>query len=241
VSCSDPNPVVGGQGIALLRKHGLAVVDGILAEEGKELIRYFYTYMTKQRPHVILKFVQSQDGFIGKADEQVWLSNSYERVMVHKMRSEIDAILVGTNTACIDNPELTTRFYEGRHPLRVVIDRTGRIPQSHHLFDGSTPTLLFTESDQRDHGDGVEKVVCRFDAMLPKHSLSELYRRRIQSLLIEGGAQLIRSFQELRLWDEAMVVKTPKVLGSGVRAPVIEGRLKWRYDIAGDEVLAIAP
>jgi diaminohydroxyphosphoribosylaminopyrimidine deaminase/5-amino-6-(5-phosphoribosylamino)uracil reductase len=242
LSTQDPNPLVSGKGIQVLRDHGVKVYENILQDEGLDLIRFFRTAMTQQRPHVILKIVQSADGFIGKPDTQVWLSNAYERVMVHKLRSEIDAIMVGTNTAVIDNPELTTRFYAGRNPVRVVIDRTGRIPRKHHLFDGCAPTLLYTEQ-QPYNGmpDNLETVIFKFDDALPEKILEDLHTRRIQSLLVEGGAQLISSFISKGLWDEALVVRTPKILQTGVQAPLIEGRLKWRYQMAGDEILAIVP
>ena len=242
ISMHDPNPMVGGKGMQLLRNHGVAVYDNILAAEGKELIRFFLTSMTKQRPHIILKIVQSRDGYIGKPDKQVWLSNDYERVMVHKLRSEVDAIMVGTNTAVIDNPELTTRFYPGRSPVRVLVDKTGRIPRTHHIFDGSAPTWIFT-GQAKDSGfsNNIETVQCTFDDTVLDRILAELYTRRIQSLLVEGGARMITSFLEKQLWDEALVVRTPKILGSGVKAPLIEGSLKWRYEMAGDEVLAIVP
>jgi diaminohydroxyphosphoribosylaminopyrimidine deaminase/5-amino-6-(5-phosphoribosylamino)uracil reductase len=239
VSVPDPNPVVGGKGIGILRENGVQVLEGVLAEEGQELIRFFHTYLTKKRPHVILKMVQSRDGFIGYPDKQVWLSNDYERIMVHKMRSEIDAILVGTNTAVIDNPELTTRYYPGRNPLRVIIDRTGRIPETHAIFDGATPTLLFTERNLLELSPRIEVVHCVFKEDLPEMILAELYHRKIQSLLVEGGAQLIATFRDKKLWDEALVVRTPKILEKGIKAPVIEGTLKWRYEMAGDEILAI--
>ncbi len=266
ISAKDPNPAVSGKGMHLLRDHDVKVFDNILPTEGNELIRFFQTSMTKHRPHIILKIVQSADGFIGKTDKQVWLSNDYERVMVHKLRSEVDAILVGTNTAVLDNPELTTRFYPGRSPFRVLIDRTNRIPQTHNVLDGSAPTLIFTEHAEIGAGipvrsgmDGnprstdsigratppnpfsVDIVQCTFDDDLPDKILAELHTRRIQSILVEGGAELINTFLRKQLWDEALVVKTPKILESGIKAPLIEGKLKWRYEMAGDEVLAIVP
>lgn len=237
VSTSDPNPLVSGRGIDILRSHGVTVGYGILEKEGRDLIRCFGTYITQRRPHVILKWAQSEDGFIGKPDTQVWLSNAYERIMVHKLRGEIAAILIGTNTAVIDNPELTTRYYPGRNPLRVILDRTGRIPATHHLFDGTAPTLLVTASPlERPYA---EIVVTPFDEGLLAFLLAELYARKVQSLLVEGGAQLLNTFLEGGLWDEALVVRTPVKLENGVKAPLLTGKLRWRYRMDDNEIVAV--
>ena len=242
VSTHDPNPLVCGKGMEVLRANGIRVHDNILIAEGRDLIRYFETYMTRKRPHIILKFAQSHDGFIGKPDDQIWLSNDYERIMVHKLRSEVDAIMIGTNTAVIDNPELTTRYYPGRNPVRVLLDRTRRIPLTHQVLDGSTKTVLFSEVKSAEEVSyNIDYVQCLFDESLPERVLEELYHRKIQSLLIEGGAQLIKSFLRKHLWDEAIVVRTPKLLESGIKAPLIEGSLKWRYEVADDEVISIIP
>jgi diaminohydroxyphosphoribosylaminopyrimidine deaminase/5-amino-6-(5-phosphoribosylamino)uracil reductase len=219
------------------------VSENFLQDEGERLIRRFRTYMTLKRPHIVLKIVQSSDGFIGKQDEQVWLSNAYERVMVHKIRSEIDAIMVGTNTAVVDNPELTTRHYPGRNPIRVILDRTMRIPEDHHVLDGSAPTILFTEVPLkgRDSSKPYKVVPMEFGPGSIVQMMRYLHGQKVQSVLVEGGASLITDFLRLGLWDEALVVRTPVELGSGVKAPLIEGKLCWKYMMAGDEILAIEP
>jgi diaminohydroxyphosphoribosylaminopyrimidine deaminase / 5-amino-6-(5-phosphoribosylamino)uracil reductase len=238
VGIPDPNPLIHGKGIAILRQHGIEVVTGILEQESRYIIRYFHTWMHHKRPHVILKIVQSDDGYIGKTGEQIWLSNVYERVMVHQLRSEVDAILVGTNTAVIDNPELTTRHYPGRNPVRVILDRSRRIPHTHHIFDGAAPTLFFSE-DPHDLPGHVTAVPWKFDAEFPVALLDDLYARRIQSLLVEGGTQIINSFLHAGIWDEALIVRTPHHLGAGVRAPLIEGRLVDKYRMMEDEVFVM--
>ncbi len=242
LSTRDPNPLVCGKGIETLRANGIAVREGLLVSEGEELIRYFRTSMRLRRPHIILKTVQSADGFIGKPDRQVWLSNDYERVMVHKLRSEVDAIMVGTNTAVLDNPRLTTRDYPGHNPIRVILDRTGRIPLSHHIYDGAAPTVIYTDlQSPLTQSAHAEVVRFAFDEKLFQNVLTDLHNRKVQSVLVEGGSALITALLQLGLWDEALVVRTPKILESGIRAPLIEGRLKWRYRVSEDDVFAILP
>jgi diaminohydroxyphosphoribosylaminopyrimidine deaminase/5-amino-6-(5-phosphoribosylamino)uracil reductase len=243
VSSQDPNPLVSGKGLETLRSQGVNVLDQILQPDGDRLIRRFTTYITKNRPHIILKIVQSSDGFIGKEDTQVWLSNEYERVMVHKIRSEIDAIMVGTNTAIVDDPELTTRHFPGRNPIRIILDRRRRIPAGHSVLAGNAPTILFTEvpAKEEEVSTPYQVVPMTFGPKNLEDIMAYLHTRKIQSILVEGGAALVSDFLRLGLWDEALVVRTPKELKSGVKAPLIEGMLQWRYLMAGDEILSIEP
>jgi diaminohydroxyphosphoribosylaminopyrimidine deaminase / 5-amino-6-(5-phosphoribosylamino)uracil reductase len=145
ISVIDPNPEVSGRGIKELRRHGVAVTTGVLEEEGNLLLAHFRSSKTRGRPYVILKFVQSRDRYIGHPEHQVWLSNDIVQVLVHKLRSEVDGVVVGTNTVVIDNPQLTNREYFGRNPVRITFDRNLRIPKNVHLLDDSVPTLVYTE------------------------------------------------------------------------------------------------
>lgn len=142
ISCVDPYEKVAGKSIALLRKHGVEVVVGILEKEGLDLIRPFKVNTFQQRPYIILKYAQSADGFIGKANEQVWLTNLFSKHLVHKWRSECDGILVGTNTVEVDNPSLTNRLYFGKNPTRVVVDRTLKLSSEKAVFDAEAKTFF---------------------------------------------------------------------------------------------------
>jgi len=145
ISVIDPNPEVSGRGIDKLRRHGVSVTTGVLEKEGNQLLSNFSSAMTRRRPYVIIKFVQSSDRYIGHPDYQVWLSNNYEKVLVHKLRSEVDGIVVGTNTVIVDNPKLSNREYFGQNPLRILFDRNLRIPEDFYVLDGSIPTLVYTK------------------------------------------------------------------------------------------------
>jgi diaminohydroxyphosphoribosylaminopyrimidine deaminase/5-amino-6-(5-phosphoribosylamino)uracil reductase len=176
-----------------------------------------------------LKWAQTRDGFIDiirnsqSAAKPNWITNQFARMMVHKWRSEEQAILVGTNTALNDNPKLNVRDWHGNNPLRVLIDRTLRLPQNLHLFDGSLPTLIITEKNEKDHNS--RNIIYNntvFDGYLPEKILAELYRRNIQSVFIEGGAKLIQSFINAGLWDEARVFTGPVDFEKGIPAPTIQ-------------------
>lgn len=232
ISVTDPNPLVAGRGVARLRNAEIDVVTGVLEHEGRHVMSAFMSSMENSRPFVILKYVQSSDHFIGKEDRQVWLSNTYEKILVHKIRSEVDAIMVGTNTAVIDNPQLNTREYFGPHPLRVIVDRSLRVPRSHYINDGQVPTLIFSEESNGDMP--AEVVQISFDDQLLPRCLEELQKRDVQSILVEGGAKLLSSFIEKDLWDEAWVVTTKHRLGSGVKAPLLQGKLRGRHVIDTD-------
>ncbi|MDR0744109.1 MAG: bifunctional diaminohydroxyphosphoribosylaminopyrimidine deaminase/5-amino-6-(5-phosphoribosylamino)uracil reductase RibD [Tannerella sp.] len=206
----DPFPEVAGRGVKMLRAAGVEVVTGVMENEALELNRFFMTVYKKHRPYIILKWAQSEDGFIDRirkdqTEAPVLLSTPVTRLMVHKLRSEVQAIMVGTNTAILDNPSLTVRYWAGHSPLRVTIDRNQRIPKSAHLLDGKHPTLVYGEP-----GDNSIHFL--------RNIMEELCKRNIQSLLVEGGAQLHRSFLEAGLWDEIIVETSPVRLGTGVPA-----------------------
>ena len=225
----DPFPEVSGRGVKMLREGGVEVVTGVLEREAWELNRVFMTVQTLRRPYIRLKWAQSRDGFIDKvrtsaAEPPVVFSTPETQVRVHKMRAESAAIMVGTRTALLDNPSLTVRRWAGQSPVRVVLDREFLIPNDYHLLDGSQPTLVFTSEGKGQEGKEIPGVTyCELDrkvAVLPQ-ILDELFRRKLNSLMVEGGAMLLNSFLEAGLWDEATVETAPVELGAGVEAPII--------------------
>jgi diaminohydroxyphosphoribosylaminopyrimidine deaminase / 5-amino-6-(5-phosphoribosylamino)uracil reductase len=224
----DPHRLVKGKGIEKLRNAGIEVTTDILCKEGEELNKRFFTYHRKCRPYIILKWAQTEDLFIDiertpfHPHQPTWITGEDARLMVHKWRSEEQAIMVGTNTAFLDNPRLDVRFWAGKSPTRIVIDRNMRLPQNLHLFDGSIPTLVFTRHLAEDQDKpNVEFITVSFDEYLPEHILGELYRRQIQSILIEGGSKLLNSFIQANLWDEARVFTGNTCFGAGVQAPTM--------------------
>ena len=224
VGSSDPNPLVAGKGIARLQAAGCRVTQHVLEDECDRLNVRFMTFHRKHRPYITLKWAQTDDGFIDVIRNDyvtrrpTWITGWYEQMLVHKWRAEEQSVMVGTNTAFLDNPMLNLRHWKGEPPLRVVIDRLLRLPESLHLFDGSQPTLVFTEK-QHPEKSGVEYAVIPFDSQLPQRILDELYRRNILSVLIEGGTRLLQSFINAGLWDEARIFTGKVQFGKGVKAP----------------------
>ena len=251
VCCNhDPNPLVAGQGFAKLRAAGIDVETGVLAEKGRELNARFFTFFEgaadrRQRPYIILKWAETSDGFIaGEGGLPVKISGDLSHRLVHRWRSEEDAIMVGTNTARIDNPRLNTRLWPiqagpGKNPTRIVIDRNLSLPPSLHLFDGTQPTIIFHESRNVNQNAGNERMsknmIYSFTHSLI-HSLEQLHQRTIQSVLVEGGTTLLNSFIDAGLWDETRVFRSRMMLGKGVKAPVVQGNLVSRELVGEDEL-----
>ena len=226
VGCLDPFSQVSGRGVRMLREAGIEVVTGVMEREAWELNKVFMTCQTKRRPYVILKWAQSEDGFIdclrSDVSEPVAVLSSLDTSrLVHKLRSEVSAIMVGTRTALLDNPSLNVRCWYGKSPVRVVLDRRLIIPDNFHLYDGSVRTLVFTEKE-RENRENVEYIKIDFSESVITQVLEQLFLRKLDSLLVEGGAGLLESFIKENVWDEARVEIAPVCLMKGVRAPQME-------------------
>ncbi|RSK49623.1 bifunctional diaminohydroxyphosphoribosylaminopyrimidine deaminase/5-amino-6-(5-phosphoribosylamino)uracil reductase RibD [Hymenobacter rigui] len=215
----DPNPLVAGRGIQKLRDVGIQVETGVLEAEGRWLNRRFFTLQEQQRPYVVLKWAETADGYLaGPYFQPVPISGELARVAVHQWRSEEQAILVGTRTALHDNPRLNVREWSGPDPLRLVIDKNLSLPPTHHLFDGSQPTVVYTYRE-RAARPGVEYVMLSEAEDLFPQILRHLAQRNVQSVLVEGGPTVLTSLLKDGLWDEARVIRAPHRLGGGVPAP----------------------
>lgn len=235
VGCIDPFSQVSGRGIQKLRNAGIDVTVGVLEDECKNLIRRFVTFNTRKRPYITLKWAESADGFIDINRENgspVVLSTPITSMYVHKQRAEHKAILVGRKTALLDNPSLTTRNWYGANPLRLVLDRTLSLPSNLRLFDHTTPTLVFTEKEKARE-ENLEYITIDFSTDILPQILNILYERKIQSLLVEGGTTLLQSFIDSCLWDEMFVEHSEKVLGEGVKSPVIPKGTVMRTEMRG--------
>lgn len=224
VGTVDPFAKVAGKGIARMEKAGINVEVGILTKECLWLNRRFFTFHEKKRPYLILKWAQTQDGFLDidrsypEFGQPTWISNELSRRQVHKQRTEEAAVLVGTNTAFKDNPSLTVRAWDGNQPLRMVIDRTNRLPEKLYLKDGRNPTIVFTEVDA-ELKPNVEFVRLDFQQNILPQLMDFLYQREIQSVVVEGGQHLLQSFIDQNLWDEAHVYYGNTFFVKGIRAP----------------------
>lgn len=231
IGCQDPFSKVAGKGIQKLKDAGIKVKVGVLEEECKKLIKRFITFNTQHRPYVILKWAESSNGFIDvkrTEGKPVVLSNPLTNMLVHKLRSEVDGIMVGTNTALLDNPSLNTRNWYGKSPVRIVIDKGLKLPEQLHLFDGSMQTLVFTEKI-KENQPNIEYITIHFDEDTISHICNALYERNVQSLLVEGGSVLLQSFIDAGIWDEIRVEKAGISLHDGVKAPVIKEKNSYTY------------
>jgi len=233
IAVSDPNPQVNGSGITRMRDAGIEVVTGVLKEKSEALNIRFNTYHRKKRPYVILKWAQTADGFIARANyDSKWISNPQSRQLVHKWRTEEDAILVGTQTALHDDPALTARDWVGRNPTRIVIDRSLRLPGHLQLFDGAVPTLVFNTKKQETQPN-LEWIKLSGENTVTE-ILEQLHQRTIASLLVEGGRATLQQFLKTGLWDEARVFINPVTFAKGIKAPLITAAPKETVQILND-------
>lgn len=232
VAVKDPNPAVSGRGIAMLREQGIGVTQGVLETEARELNRMFFVNQQYHRPYVILKWAQSKDGYMDHTRTSLQdkmpalISNRLTHTIVHNIRTQVQGILVGTNTALLDNPQLTVRKWHGQNPVRIVIDRENKIPISAALFDGKVLTIVFNAAPRTENllHERVKQIGIDFRGDTNQQILQSLYLEGIYSLMVEGGARLLSSFIEKNMWDEAYVEKSATMLHSGTKAPEIQGK-----------------
>lgn len=228
IGAADSSPEVAGRGIKKLKEAGIEVVSGVLGQECRELNKRFSTFHEKKRPYIILKWAQTSDGFIDIARESSdygepnWITGDLALRLVHKIRAEEDAIIVGTNTALKDNPSLSVRNWAGESSLRIVIDKELKLPETLKFFDGTQKTLILNAL-KTEKEDLTEWFKLDFSKDILPQILSELFSRKILSLIVEGGRQLLESFIRDGLWDEAHVFSGNKFFFSGIEAPKIQG------------------
>jgi diaminohydroxyphosphoribosylaminopyrimidine deaminase/5-amino-6-(5-phosphoribosylamino)uracil reductase len=240
VASVDSNPLVGGKGLAKFREAGIEVEIGVLNEENRKLNAAFFTFIEKKRPYILLKWAETADGFVARKNfDSKWISNPLSRTYVHKYRSQCDAIIVGTNTAQYDNPKLTTRNWSGKNPLRIVLDTSLRLDKKLHLFDDILPTICynFIKSERKNN---TEYIKINSQNVIPQ-ILNDLYQRKIQSLLVEGGAGLLQHFLAADLWDKALIFKSKSSFGEGISAPSIKGELVDNQLVRGDCLQTYVP
>jgi len=236
VGCRDPFDAVNGKGIEKLQDASVEVIVGVLEKECQWLNRRFFTRVKKHRPYIILKWAQTVEGFFAPDDRsQYWITGSESRKLVHQWRGEEDAVLVGKNTAAIDDPQLNVRYTQGRSPKRVVIDRKLELNKGLNIFNQSVETLIFNEL--KTDVDGKNKYIALedFDRYVPQYILFQLYLQDIQSVIIEGGAYTLNTFIEAGLWDEARIFTGKTNLQKGIKAPVIYGEAE-EFKIGADNL-----
>ena len=237
ISTLDPNPLVSGKGIQRMKAAGIKVETGILEEEGSLVNKRFFTFQNSNRPYLILKWARTADNFIARENyDSKWISNEYSRQLVHKWRVEEDAIMVGANTAIHDNPKLNARDWEGKDPIRILIDPNLKVPQSGHLFDGSQKTIIYNKTFNKSD-ENIDFVKLEKPDFL-RSVLNDLYNRNIMSVLVEGGAYLINTILSENLWNEARVFSSMETFGNGIKEPdLINSTLVEKRNVFNDELL----
>lgn len=224
IGCRDSNPTVNGGGIDKLRAAGVEVIVGVLEAASKELNAAFFFSNQYKRPYVILKWAQSKNGTMGDLSHpNLAISNEASQQLVHRWRSESAAILVGTSTAAIDNPSLTVRNYSGPNPICVVIDLDLKLDLHLKIFNGTTPTLVFTRK-QKNNAAHITYISLPGDENILDQVLHELHARKIQTLFVEGGSKLLQSFINKGLWNEARIFTSDKSVEGNVKSPQIRGK-----------------
>jgi diaminohydroxyphosphoribosylaminopyrimidine deaminase/5-amino-6-(5-phosphoribosylamino)uracil reductase len=243
IGMTDPFAKVKGRGIKKLLDHGCQVIVGICEDDCYTLNRRFITFHEKQKPYIILKWAESQDGFLspyqfGKSMEKepVWLTNAYSKQLVHQWRAEEQAILVGTNTALMDNPALTARLFKGKNPLRVLIDKDLKVSRKAKIFSDDAKTLVFTQNPIHSSAKNTEHISIDFREKIIPQVLKVLRQKDVQSLIVEGGRATLQGFIDSGLWDEARVFKTKINFNEGTKAPNFEGQLILKQSILEDEL-----
>jgi len=236
VGTLDPFEKVSGRGVKMLREAGAEVVVGVLEDECKELNRRFFTAHTTGMPWVQLKWAQSADGYLANEDGTVRFSTPLTLSLMHRERSMADAIVVGAGTVKVDNPSLTTRHWCGNSPLRVVLDRNLSVPSYCKLLSDGRNTLIYNEKKEDVKGN-VEWA--KLNTTEPESWLRDLYRRGITSVMVEGGAQVLRQVLDAGAWNEVRVEVSPMVMGSGVKAPVVDMKKATHTVVDGNDVIVL--
>lgn len=234
VGCRDPFLKVDGKGIEKLTTAGIEITQGVLEQECKEMNRRFFVFHTKHRPYIILKWAQTADDRMASVGaSRLKISNEYTNRLVHKWRSEEMAIVVGTNTALYDDPQLTTRLSPGHNPVRIVVDMDMRLPNTLKVFGGDAATIVFNTKqhtlpfEQVSLADLKDKETYYYqvtrDTSLVHQMVHALYRLNVQSLLVEGGRLLLQSFIDEGMWDESRIITNEEMnITSGLTAPVLQ-------------------
>jgi len=235
IGTQDPNPLVSGKGIKKLTEAGIDVSIDVLKEKALTLNKRFFTFITKQRPYIILKWAQTSDGFVAKEDyDSKWISNEYSRKLVHKWRTEEDAVLVGARTTAMDNPRLSVRDWSGRNPVRIVIDDQLSLDGTLHVFDNSQTTFIYNQKLKEIKGSN-HFIKLDKEGKLPR-LIHDLFLRGIQSVIVEGGSKTLNEFIQENLWDEMRVFTASKTIGKGIVAPTPSGKLEATQGLAGDRL-----
>jgi len=245
IGALDPSEKVGGRGVEMMKKAGLDVYTGLMEEESRELNKRFFIYHEKKRPYIILKWARSADGFIDRLrlNHEIgpnWITGLEERIMVHKWRSEEDAILVGDKTACNDDPALDVRLWGGNNPRRFILSESAELPAGLKLFRGNPATIVFSPDESKTNIKAVTiRLSSRENAL--EEIMSYMYQNEIQSIIIEGGYTVLSQFIDADLWDEARVFTGDVLFRKGLISPEIQGEVVCSQTFNGSVLEYLKP
>ena len=227
IGIKDPNPLVCGKGIEKLKENGVEVISGVLKNECIEHHKRFLSYIINKRPYIILKWAETADGFIAPKEKNInepyWISNTKSRQLVHKWRSEEQAILVGAKTIREDDPRLTTRDWEGKNCDIYILSKNG-VQKDYKIFNQDSKVKIL-DSQEIDYDKDIVKQMC-----------DKFYADKILSIIVEGGTKTLSNFIDSGVWDEMRVFKTKEKLGDGIKGPKIKYKASKKFDI-GDNKL----
>jgi diaminohydroxyphosphoribosylaminopyrimidine deaminase / 5-amino-6-(5-phosphoribosylamino)uracil reductase len=228
IGCSDPFTEVNGKGIEKLQTAGIEVVTDVLRDECMDLNKRFFTFYQKHRPYIILKWAQTKNHFISSgSDERLYISNEFTNRLAHQWRSKESSILVGTNTALLDDPQLTNRYFNEKQPVRLVLDKELKVPSTAKLMNDEAPTIIFNYHQHKEDSQPKYYQI-KNDVSVVHQITNALYQLKIQSVLVEGGAQLLQSFIDEDMWNEARVITNEElIIDNGLPAPVLNNFNKY--------------
>lgn len=242
----DLHSKVAGSGIQKLKEQGKNVIVGVLEDACLVLNKRFFTYHSKNRPYIILKWAETKDGFIAPLNrttqlehtelKPIWITNPYSRQLVHQWRSEEEAILVGTTTVLTDNPQLNTRDWSGGNPIRILLDKSGKISSNFNVKDNTQRTLIFTEQENYKNSNFTHYESVIFDKNLIFNILKICHEKNITSILVEGGRETLQSFIDVNAWDEVRLFIGNQNFGTGIKAPLLETKTGFEYAITEDKL-----
>ena len=227
IGIKDPNPLVCGKGIEKLKENGVEVISGVLKSECIEHHKRFLSYIINKRPYIILKWAETADGFIApkqkNINEPYWISNTKSRQLVHKWRSEEQAILVGAKTIREDNPRLTTRDWEGKNCDIYILSKNG-VQKDYKIFNQDSKVTIL-DSQEIDYDKDIVKQIC-----------DKFYNDKILSIIVEGGTKTLSNFIDSDVWDEIRVFRTKEKLGGGIKGPRLKHKVSDKVNIGDNEL-----
>ena len=227
IGIKDPNPLVCGKGIEKLKENGVEVISGVLKSECIEHHKRFLSYIINKRPYIILKWAETADGFIApkqkNINEPYWISNTKSRQLVHKWRSEEQAILVGAKTIREDNPRLTTRDWEGKNCDIYILSKNG-VQKDYKIFNQDSKVTIL-DSQEIDYDKDIVKQIC-----------DKFYNDKILSIIVEGGTKTLSNFIDSDVWDEIRVFRTKEKLGGGIKGPRLKYKVSDKVNIGDNEL-----